>query len=50
MIGSDFQGHAMEGFPRTSPEVDGIKKVDIESQIGDESQEDEDALNKKCLT
>lgn len=35
MTGLDFQGDIMEEFPQTSSEIDGIRKVDIESQVGE---------------
>lgn len=38
MTGSDFQGDIVEGFPQTSPQVDGIRKVDIASQMGIRAQ------------
>lgn len=50
MTGSDFQGDITERFPLTTLEVDGIRILSIESQVGDENPEDEDDLSKRCLT
>lgn len=47
---SDFQRDTEEGSPQVFPEVKGIRSLDIESQVGDESPEDEDALTTGCLT
>lgn len=38
MTGSEFQEDIAEGFPQTSPQVDGIRKVDIASQMGMRAQ------------
>ena len=49
MTGSDFQQDVVEGSPPTS-EVNGIRRVKIERQVGHEGPEDEGALNKLCRT
>lgn len=38
MTGFGFQGYTLEGFPKVSPEVSGIRKEDIENQVGMRAQ------------